>query len=302
MVRLSLKRPPLWSLVLILLAVTGSIAYVLVTGMAHTNNHPAAPDFTMSSSSSSQGIFQGQSGTAQITITSVAGFTGTVNLSMTISPGGANSISASMSQNTLALAADKGNNTTINMSTTSAATISYSVVVIGKSGSLSHQLTVSVTVLSTSRCTPDYICPGVADPLSIAVSQNASTWQVSQMTIYNYGAFYLSVYAYYYTYADESQMSSEYIVNGQMAPNGFLYFQPAQPGVQVYGVTVLWQTPLPPPMYTQNSQLNQSWVSMPLVARENLLLEADVFNSGTNVTHTFGTRELQRSPSLPTMY
>jgi len=93
------------------------------------------PDFTVASTSPSS-TTTGQAASSTITITANAGFTGTINLSVTTQPSGP-SCTATPSSITQAQTA------TVSCSSTTAGT--YTITVTATSGSTSHQSTASMT-------------------------------------------------------------------------------------------------------------------------------------------------------------
>jgi hypothetical protein len=97
------------------------------------------PDFGIAASTTSLTVPQGGSDTSTITITSITGFTGTVGLSTSTS-----GVTAALSTNSIPGAS--GTATLTVSAASSLATGSYSVLVTGMSGSLTHSVTVAVTV------------------------------------------------------------------------------------------------------------------------------------------------------------
>jgi hypothetical protein len=242
----------------------------------------------MSASPSSQGVIQGTT-TARVTVTSVRGFTGTVSLSATLVQGGSNIPSVSLSPASITVSANGAGtaNVTINSGNVVVYTqpLTFNVTVTGNSGSLSHTTSLSVTVLTGNSCTPGYICPSFVDPLSISVSQNTTTLQVSSIAVNNHASYPINVYSYFYTDSYKVEIGSEYTINTALGANSFHSFSSAQPGIQVSGITLLWQAPPPPPTFTSHSQLNQSWTTTTTAQpRESLGFFPFTINSGTNVT------------------
>ncbi len=112
----------------------------------------AQPDFSIDASPTSVGpLTVGVQGTSTITISSFNGFSGTVDLTTSPSTG----LSASV--NPVSVMSGSGAST---LTVSAASGGSYSVVVTGTSGLLSHQVTVSVSVLG-----PDFSI--TADPANI---------------------------------------------------------------------------------------------------------------------------------------
>jgi len=286
-----LRKPPIWSLVLILLAGSAGVAYALVSiNLLSTiiNGRTNQPDYSMGASPTSQGVLQGIT-TARVTVTSVRGFTGTVSLSATLAQGGSNIPSLSLNPASVALSANGAGIATLTINSVNVGVqtqpLTFNVTVTGNSGSLSHTTSLSVTVLTPNGCTPGYICPSSSDPLSMSISQNMTTLQVGSISVNNHASYPIHFYSYYYTDSYKVQISSEFTINTTMGANSFQSFSSAQPGLQVSGITLLWQAPPPPPTLTSHSQLNQSWTAMTTAQpRESLAFYPYTINTGTNVT------------------
>lgn len=113
------------------------------------------PDFTVSPSTTSVSATQGSSGTATVTLTSVNGFSGSVNLAASVSPSGPQ---PTFSPASISLSAGGTGSSTLTISTASSGGYystpvgvgSYAVNVTASSGSLAHSTTVTLTVSSTS--------------------------------------------------------------------------------------------------------------------------------------------------------
>src|SRR5262249_30684174 len=104
---------------------------------------PAAPDFSVSATPSKQNVLQGSSTPYTVNVSSVAGFTGTVNLSASGLPTGATATfnPASIS--------NSGASTLIVSTTPATPGGAYNLTVTGANGSLSHsaQATLAVNVV-----------------------------------------------------------------------------------------------------------------------------------------------------------
>jgi hypothetical protein len=297
-----LRKPPLWSLVLIILAGSGGVAYGLVsTNILSTiiNGRTNQPDYSLSASPPSQGVLQGIT-VARVTVTSVRGFTGTVSLSATLVQTGSNIPSVSLSPASVTLSANAAGTANLTVNSVNVVTytqpLTFNVTVTGNSGSISHTTGLSVTVLTPIGCTPGYICPSTSDPLSISISQNSTTLQVSSITINNHASYPIHLSSYFYTDSYKVQIGSEYMLNTTMGANTFQSFISTQPGIQVNGITILWQAPPPPPTLTSHGQLDQSWAPMNAQPKESLAFYPYTINSGTNVTlyvQNFGTVSVQ---------
>jgi uncharacterized membrane protein len=109
----------------------------------YTLNLPQ-PDFGVSASSPSS-TTAGQSATSSITITTMAGFAGTVNLSVTTQPSG---LTCAASPSSIA----QSGTATVSCSSTTPGT--YTVTVTGTSGSTTRQSTFTMTVTQPSPASP----------------------------------------------------------------------------------------------------------------------------------------------------
>jgi len=104
--------------------------------------------FTITASSSSLSLNRGSSGSVTITVTGTGGFTGSVNLSAVVSPVVKHGPSATLNPTSVTLSAS---NTVGTSSLTVSALHStpiraYTVTVTGSSGTISHSVTIQVTV------------------------------------------------------------------------------------------------------------------------------------------------------------
>lgn len=102
-----------------------------------------SPDFTISSTPSSIQLPVSSSGTFSITLTSFAGFTGSVTLSTTVS---STSLTTTFSPNPVSVPANSYGTTTLTVSTGAMPGSTYTVAVIGTSGSLSRSINVYVII------------------------------------------------------------------------------------------------------------------------------------------------------------
>lgn len=110
-------------------------------------SQPSSPDFYISANPSSFDVKPGSSADSTITLTSLAGFTGTVNLSVAVSPSGS---SASLRQVAVTLSSGGTGTTTLTLSTTSTTpTGFYAVTLTANSGNFTHSITVGLTVSSS---------------------------------------------------------------------------------------------------------------------------------------------------------
>jgi len=121
-----------------------------------------APGFTLSASTSSISIVQGNSGTAIITITSTNGFSGSVSLSNQVPLSGP---TASQSPSSVSVTPSASQTSTLTLTTTlSSSTGNYTITItgnaIGPNGLITNSLTISLKISSA---------PAAASPLSPVV-------------------------------------------------------------------------------------------------------------------------------------
>jgi uncharacterized membrane protein len=123
------------------------------TMAAFTVVQPPTPDFAISANPLSLQIDQGASAKSTVTITSVNGFIGTVNLSTTVFPAGP---TASIPPSVM-LGSGGSNSTVLTVMTTSTTSAGfYNVTVTGTSGSITHSTVVSVQVINPLA--PGVVC------------------------------------------------------------------------------------------------------------------------------------------------
>src|SRR2546427_6255764 len=116
------------------------------TGMTEFFNPTSpSPDFSISASPTSLNVQSGSTSNSTVTLTSLNNFAGTIALSATGSPAGLN---LSLTPATVSL--PSGGTSTSTLSVSSSNPGSYTVTIIGTSGSLSHQTTVSVNIATTN--------------------------------------------------------------------------------------------------------------------------------------------------------
>lgn len=115
--------------------------------MATTAVHGQSPDFSLSSSPSNLCVNPGVNAVAVVTLGSVGGFSGTVNLGATVDPSGTNSPTLSPIPSSETLVAGQSVSFNLDLSTTTSTTLyTYSIRVAGISGSTFHQAVVQLTV------------------------------------------------------------------------------------------------------------------------------------------------------------
>jgi hypothetical protein len=119
---------------------SGSLTHT--TTISLTVTAPAQPDFSLSASPSSLTVKQGTSGSSTITVTDIAGFTGSVTLSNSALPSGV----------TAAFGTNPTTSTSVLTFTASstATTGTSTITVTGSSGSLTHTTTISLTISSAA--------------------------------------------------------------------------------------------------------------------------------------------------------
>ncbi len=101
-------------------------------------------DFSISANPSSVSLIRGSSATSKITLTSLSGFSGTIQLSMSTSSG---SVKASLSSSSIVLTSGGSSTSTLTLRTGHKTPIgTYKVTLTGTSGSLSHSVTITVQV------------------------------------------------------------------------------------------------------------------------------------------------------------
>jgi hypothetical protein len=115
------------------------------------------PDFTTTASPRFLTITPGSQGTSTITLASLGNLATTIALSATVSPSGTKSPTATLSPNSLTLASGGTGSTTLTISTKSNEVGTYSISVVGLSGSLSHSVTLNATLGSFSISVPSTV-------------------------------------------------------------------------------------------------------------------------------------------------
>jgi len=166
---------------------TPSTTYVItVTGTSGSLSHAVTvtvmvnpspqPDFAVTSSPNNLTLPAGSTGTSTITLVSLNGFAGTINLAASVSPSGP---TASMSASSVTLSAGMAGTVALTVSTTSSTLAgSYIVTVTGVSGALSHSTGVSVMVTAVSQ--PDFSIGPTG--VSIGITQGLTALQPITLT------------------------------------------------------------------------------------------------------------------------
>jgi len=157
-----------------LLTIPVSIVVLTSLLMATAVVHAQSPDFALSSTPSGLCVNPGVNAVAVISVQSVSGFTGTVNLASTVDPAVSNGPTLSSTPSSETLAAGQSVNFDLAISTTTSTPLyTYTITISGLSGATFHQTTVQLTVaagcsvggvvLPTAGLAPtsSYIVPGL---------------------------------------------------------------------------------------------------------------------------------------------
>jgi len=130
----------------IMITGTSGRLYHEITAIVQVNL-PPAPDFQLSANPASMNLTQGTSGTSTITLTSIGGFSGIVDLTVTSTPSSSSSPMLSVNPNRVTVLAGATTNVVLTISTSgTTARGSYSIVVQGIDGNLSNTVTVTLRV------------------------------------------------------------------------------------------------------------------------------------------------------------
>ena len=157
-----------------ILTIPISVVILASLMMAIAVVHAQSPDFALTSSPSSLCVNPGINAVTSISVQSVNGFTGTVNLASSIDPAVSNGPTVSSTPSSETLAAGQSVSFDLAISTTTSTPLyTYSISVSGISGGTFHQTTVLLTVaagcsvggvvLPTAGLAPtsSYIVPGL---------------------------------------------------------------------------------------------------------------------------------------------
>ncbi len=135
-----------------------TVHYNVMKGTFVVQSPTATPDFNINSNPTSLTVSQGSSGTTSLTLNSLNGFSGTVDLTVAVSTSGPQT---SVNPTSVTLSAGGTASSTLAVSTSSSgyystpvAQGSYVVNITGASGSLHHSTPVSLTVGSSSSAPP----------------------------------------------------------------------------------------------------------------------------------------------------
>jgi len=108
---------------------------------------PPAPDFSIVSSPAAMNVTRGSSTSSTITLTSIGGFAGTVNLAISISPSSGSSPTLTINPNKVTLLSGGIGNTVLTINTTGTTSKgAYTIVVLGVSGTLANSVSITLTV------------------------------------------------------------------------------------------------------------------------------------------------------------
>lgn len=108
---------------------------------------PPSPDFSVSSSPASMNVTRGSSTSSTITLTSIGGFAGTVNLTTSISPNNGASPTLAINPNRVTLLSGGTGNSLLTINTTGTTSQGvYTIVVLGVSGTQANSVSITLTV------------------------------------------------------------------------------------------------------------------------------------------------------------
>lgn len=183
-----IKRVPAWSLVLVVLAATGLIVFV-VTPIGGSLFGPAnRQDFALSSSPASLTIIAGYSDTISLTLTSVNGFDGNVSLTATVAPG-TNGPSVAL-RSTVMVSSGGSAVVSGTISTTNSTPGNYTITIQGKTTALSHSVLVSLRVTPAPPPPPPDFAITVS-PASLNAFGGSTIY--SAITVYSISGYFGNV-------------------------------------------------------------------------------------------------------------
>src|SRR5260370_34505983 len=128
---------------------TGTVSHSITLSAQVTQ--PPSPDFSISASPSSMLVAIGSNSTGTLTVSSLLGYSGIVGLSAVVGPVATDHPTVSTKLTSLNLLGVATNSTTIIVHPTNYTVGYYNIVVTGASGSLSHPLTIPLTVYGGRR-------------------------------------------------------------------------------------------------------------------------------------------------------
>src|SRR3989441_4294259 len=133
---------------------TGTVSHSITLSADVTQ--PPSPDFSISASPSSMLVAIGSNSTGTLTVSSLLGYSGIVALSAVVSPVATDHPTVSIKLTSLNLLDGATNSTMIIVHPTNYTVGYYNIVVTGVSGSLSHPLTIPLTVYGGRRGASSY--------------------------------------------------------------------------------------------------------------------------------------------------
>jgi len=108
---------------------------------------PPSPDFSITSSPSSTNVTRGSATSATLTLTSIGGFAGQVNLTTSISPSNGSSPTLTLNPNRVTLLSGGTGNAVLTVNTGGGTSLGpYTIVVLGISGTLANSVSITLTV------------------------------------------------------------------------------------------------------------------------------------------------------------
>jgi uncharacterized membrane protein len=139
------NNAPVNNYLLTVTAMSGSLAHAVTLILQVTP--PPAPDFQLQAQQSAINVTRGSSGSMTITLTSIGGFSGIVNMTSSISLGGGFSPTVGLNPTKVTLLSGGMASVLMTINTTGFTTRGvYSITVQGISGTLSNNVSISLTV------------------------------------------------------------------------------------------------------------------------------------------------------------
>ncbi len=177
------RQIPSWSLLLILLLGI-AVGFYASTAMsqAASPGQSTNPDFTIGANPASSAVSQGGLATFTVSLGSLNGFAGSVNLNATLSPRATN-VTIALNPNSVSLLTGAGTSVLTVSTPTTISLGTYTITIGGTSGRLSHNVSIFLQV--TSRPAPDFLIS--ANPASLVIAQGAGG--SSAITITSVGGF-----------------------------------------------------------------------------------------------------------------
>ena len=108
---------------------------------------PPAPDFSITPSPPSMNVTRGSATSATLTLTSIGGFAGQVNLTTSISPSSGTSPTLTLNPNRVTLLSGGTGNAILTVNTGGGTSLgTYTIAVLGVSGTLANSVSITLTV------------------------------------------------------------------------------------------------------------------------------------------------------------